>query len=122
MIGINDLWHTVAFGRKYKATVKDYEDGYRKLLDRSLKELPDVRIVICEPFELRKWKEFDPYRDVAKKIANDYKLTFVPFHSAFIKAAEIEGTDGKYWAWDGIHPSVSGHTLMRKVWRKHTGI
>lgn len=122
MVGINDLWHTVAFGRKYKGTVKDYEDGYRKLIEQSLKALPDVRIIICEPYELRKWAQFDPYRVVAKKLADDMNLTFVPFHSMFEKAVKSKGTDGKFWAWDGIHPTIPGHTLMRKVWRESTGL
>ena len=122
MIGINDLWHTLAFGKKYKGTVKDYETGFRTLIEETQKALPKVQIVICEPFELRKWEKFDPYRKVAKEIADEKKLTFVPFYSVFTKAAESEGTDGKFWAWDGIHPTIPGHSLMRGAWRKSVGI
>jgi lysophospholipase L1-like esterase len=61
LVGINDLWHTIAFGSKYKGTIKDYEEGFRNLIDRSLKEIPGVRVVICEPFTLRKWPEFAPW-------------------------------------------------------------
>ncbi|QTN34347.1 SGNH/GDSL hydrolase family protein [Akkermansiaceae bacterium] len=122
MVGINDLWHTVAFGSKYKGTVKDYEDGFRRLIEQSLAAIPGVRIIICEPFELRKWAEFDAYRKVARKLADDMNLTFVPFHEIFTKAAESKGTDGKFWAWDGIHPSIAGHTLMRRAWREAAGL
>jgi len=122
MVGINDLWHTVAFGSKYKGTVKDYEEGFRNLIEQSLASIPGVRIIVCEPFELRKWAEFDPYRKVAKKLADDMNLTFVPFHEIFLKAAESKGTDGKFWAWDGIHPTIAGHTLMRKAWREAVGL
>lgn len=122
MIGINDLWHTIAFGSKYKGTIKDYEDGYRRLIEQSRAAIPGVRIIICEPFELRKWANFDPYRDVAKKLAEEMKLTFVPFHSLFMKAVESKGTDGKFWAWDGIHPTIAGHTLMRRAWRNAAGL
>ncbi|PXA04080.1 lipolytic protein G-D-S-L family [Coraliomargarita sinensis] len=120
LVGINDLWHTVAFGSKYKGTVEDYETGYRELIERSQKEIPGVRIVICEPFELRNWKEFDPYREAAKRVAEEKHLTFVPFHSEFQKVAE--NPNSKFWAWDGIHPTIPGHALMCEVWREVVGI
>ena len=122
MVGINDLWHTVAFGCKYKGTIKDYEEGYRRLIEQTTTVVPGLRIVICEPFELRKWTEFDAYRAVAKKLADDMGLTFVPFHDLFLKAAASNGTDGKFWAWDGIHPTIAGHTLMRRAWREAVGL
>ena len=50
LIGVNDIWHKLS-GR-YNGTVEDYETGYRALLKRTLEALPDVRIVICEPFVL----------------------------------------------------------------------
>ena len=51
LIGVNDIWHKL--GGHYSGTVADYETGYRELLQRSLKELPGARIVVCEPFVLR---------------------------------------------------------------------
>jgi len=119
-IGVNDLWHTVAFGSKYKGTIEDYETGYRELIQRSQKEIPGVRVIICEPFELRDWPALDPYRVVARKLADEMKLTFVPFHAMFQEAAKT--TDKKFWAADGIHPSIPGHSLMRKAWREAVGI
>lgn len=119
-IGVNDLWHTVAFGSKYKGTIEDYETGYRELIKRSQKEIPGVRIIVCEPFELRDWPALDPYRAVARKLADEMKLTFVPFHSMFKEAAKT--IDKKFWAGDGIHPTIPGHTLMRKAWRQAVGI
>ena len=120
MVGINDLWHTVAFGSKYKGTIKDYEDGCRALIERSIKEIPGVRVVICEPFTLRKWPEFDPYRAVAKKLAEEMKLTFVPFQPMFDQAAKAAPTD--FWLWDGIHPTAAGNALMAQAWRQAVGI
>ena len=120
LVGINDLWHTVAFGSKYKGTVKDYEEGFRNLLERSLKEIPGVRLVVCEPFTLRKWPEFDPYRAAAKKVAEEMKLTYVPFQSVFDEAAKSAPTE--FWLWDGIHPTVPGHALMARAWREAVGV
>lgn len=44
LIGINDLWHTVAFGSKYKGTIDDYESGFRKLIERTCGGDPIPRI------------------------------------------------------------------------------
>ena len=53
MIGVNDYWHTVAFGSKYKGTVETYESGFKALMERTQKALPDTKIVICDPFVVR---------------------------------------------------------------------
>lgn len=123
LIGVNDLWHTLAFGQKYKGTVADYETGYRALLERTQKEVPGVRIVICEPFTLRTSDDFKvlaEYRAVAKKLAGEMKLTFVPFQSVFDEATKA--APAEFWLWDGIHPSPAGHALMLQAWRKAVGI
>ncbi len=125
LIGVNDIWHK--FNGRYDGTVETYETGYRDLLKRTLKEIPGVRIVICEPFVLRcgaitdKWfPEFDRRRAVAKKLADEFKLIFVPFQTMFDKA--LESAPPPFWARDGVHPSVPGHALMAQTWREITGL
>jgi lysophospholipase L1-like esterase len=120
LIGINDYWHTIAFGSKYNGTVDDYEMGYRDLVHRSQEEIPGVRVVICEPFTLRDWPKFDPYRAVARKIAEEQELTFVPFQQAFEDAAKT--VPKEFWLWDGIHPTPAGHALMVRAWRRTVGV
>ncbi len=51
LIGVNDLWHTL--DGKYKGTVEIYEKDYRALIARTQQALPEVKLVICEPFVLR---------------------------------------------------------------------
>jgi lysophospholipase L1-like esterase len=123
LIGVNDLWHTFAFGNKYKGTIKDYETGYRALIERTQKEIRGVRIVICEPFTTRTSDDFKPladYRAVAKKIAADMSLPFVPFQSAFDEA--LKAAPAEFWLTDGIHPSPAGHALMVETWRTAVGV
>ena len=123
MIGVNDLWHTLAFGQKYKGTIEDYETSYRALIERTLKEVPGVRIVICEPFTTRTSEDFKvlaQYRAVSKKLAEEKNLTFVPFQSLFDEASKA--APAEFWLWDGIHPSTSGHAIMADMWRQVTGI
>lgn len=126
LIGINDIWHTIAFGAKYQATIADYEEGYRQLIKDTLAAKADTRIVICEPFttrdnfKSREGKTAADYAVVAKKIADDMKLTFVAFQAEFDKACKA--APGKFWLSDGIHPSTAGHALMSQVWRRAVGI
>lgn len=123
LIGVNDLWHTFAFGNKYKATVADYETGYRELIDRSLEQIPGVQIVICEPFTTRTTDDFKAladYRAVAKKLADEKKLCFVPFQSLFDDA--VQAAPAEFWLWDGIHPSMAGYAIMVRKWRDVVGI
>lgn len=125
LIGVNDIWHKL--NGRYEGTVEDYETGYRELLERTLKELPGVRLVICEPFVLRcgavneRWfPEFDQRRAVAKKLADELKLLFVPFQAMFDTATQK--APPAYWAADGVHPTIAGHALMAKTWREVVGI
>ncbi len=125
LIGVNDIWHKLA-GR-YDGTVADYETGYRELLVRTRKEIPGVRIIVCEPFVLRcgavndDWfPEFDQRRAVARKLADEMGLALVPFQSMFDEAAKQ--APPSYWAGDGVHPTLAGHALMAKTWREVAGI
>ncbi len=126
LIGINDIWHTIAFGANYQGTIADYEEGYRQLIKDTLAAKADTRIVICEPFttrenfKSREGKTAADYAVVAKRIADDMKLTFVAFQTEFDKACKA--APGKFWLWDGIHPSTAGHALMSQVWRRAVGI
>jgi len=118
-IGVNDFWHTLTAG--YTGTIDTYIKDYHTLLDRTKKALPDVKLVICEPFAVKvkavddKWyPTFDLFRKAAKDIANEYGAAFVPFQSAFDKALEL--APGTYWTLDGVHPSIAGEALMAKTW------
>ena len=82
-------------------------------------------MVICEPFttrdnfKSREGKSAADYAAVTKKLAQEFKLTFVPFQSEFDKA--VKAAPAKFWLWDGIHPSQPGHAFMARVWRRHVG-
>ena len=126
LIGVNDIWHKL--NGRYDGTVESYEKGFDALLTRTREGLPDVQIVICEPFVLRcgaindKWvPEFDQRRAAAKKVAEKHKTLWVPFQTMFDEAVAA-GTPPNYWAGDGVHPSPAGHSLMAQAWRKVTGL
>ncbi len=121
LVGVNDYWHISK--HNYEGTVETYERDYRALIRRTRQALPEVTIVICEPFVLRcgevdqTWfPAFDGYRAAAKKIAAECKTIFVPFQSIFDKAAKNAPAD--YWAADGVHPTLAGAHLMAQAWLK----
>ncbi|MDR0834093.1 MAG: SGNH/GDSL hydrolase family protein [Candidatus Symbiothrix sp.] len=122
LIGVNDFWHA-KLGR-YEGTVETYETDYRALLTRTKKALPDVKIVICEPFIVHggsalddTWESgFAAYRTVARQLAREFDLTFVPFQAVYNEALTQAGSD--YWSTDGVHPSMAGAQLMAQAWIK----
>ena len=53
-------------------------------------------------------------------LAEEMRLTFVPFQTVFDEAAQE--APPAYWAGDGVHPTLAGHALMAKTWREAVGI
>lgn len=119
LIGVNDIWHRL--NGKYDGTPESYEKEYLALVDRTKQALPNVKLVICEPFVLRcgavndNWfPTFDQYRAAAKKVAETHGALFVPFQSMFDEACRIAPPE--HWAKDGVHPSPFGASLMAHTW------
>ena len=126
LIGVNDIGHSLDPQLNYKGTVEIYERDYHALIERTRKALPEVKLVVCEPFVLRcgavkdNWfPEFDKYRASAKRVAGKHHATFVPFQAMF--DAAIRYAPPEYWAGDGVHPSPAGAALMAHFWLKAVG-
>jgi len=120
LVGVNDYWHTLTNG--YTGTIETYRSDYTKLLDRTKQALPDVKLIIGEPFAVKgvravddKWyPAFDGFRQAAKEMADQYDAIFIPYQSIYDKA--IESAPGSYWTSDGVHPSLAGAELMAHAW------
>jgi lysophospholipase L1-like esterase len=122
LIGVNDIWHKL--NGNYDGTVEKYETDYKALVKQTKDALPDVELIICEPFVLRcgavnsSWfPEFDQYRAAAKRVAEEAGALFVPFHEVFERASKIAPPER--WAKDGVHPSADGAALMAHTWRRY---
>lgn len=121
LIGVNDFWHSL---NDYKGTVAVYEADFRKLLERTLKKFPDIKLIIGEPFVVsggtaiddRWFPDFPKYQQVAAKIAEDYKARFIPYQKVFDTA--LKDAPVSYWCPDGVHPSIAGAYLMKEAWIK----
>ena len=123
LIGVNDVWHEIE--GQNGVELERFEKMYRILLDDTLQKLPNLKIMLCEPFILKgsatvgKWEEFlqvKEYAKVVKKLAEEYKLYFLPLQDALDKAAEINGSE--YYAADGVHPTEAGAKLIAGEWVK----
>jgi len=120
LIGVNDYWHFR--NGEYDGTPEIYENDFRELLKRTKEALPDLKLLVCQPFILpgtsavdESWVEpFSAYQAIAKKISDEFGATWVPFQEAFDRAVEL--ADPTYWAADGVHPSMAGARLMAKTW------
>lgn len=119
LIGVNDMWHKLNGG--YAGTVADYEQGLLELLRQTHEQLPQTRIVVCEPFALRcgavndRWyPEFDERRAACRRVAEQLGCTLIPFQEMFDQA--VQQAPPEYWAGDGVHPTLAGHALMAKTW------
>lgn len=125
LIGVNDYWHFR--NGDYDGTPEIYENDYRQLLDRTRSALPQIKLVICQPFVLTgtsavddTWLEpFSAYQKIAVKIAHEFDAIWVPFQEAFDKALDL--APATYWAADGVHPSMAGAQLMAETWLEAIG-
>jgi len=121
LIGVNDFWHMV--NGNYDGDVNVYENDLRALLQRTKDELPDVKLVIGEPFAVKggsaindKWSSFDDYRAANKKVADEFSASWIPYHRVFEEALNEAGVD--FWCPDGVHPSMAGAYLMKEAWMR----
>ena len=120
LIGVNDYWHRLHHG--YEGSAQSYLDQYKKLIESTLKTLPNVKLIIGEPFALPgiqavtdEWfPEFDGYREAAKQIAKTYQAKWVPYQQIFEQASKQ--VPASYWTYDGVHTTLAGAQLMAEAW------
>lgn len=123
LIGVNDTWH--GFGSNNGVEIPRFEQFYRMLLEWTLQDRPNVKLVLCEPFVLLcgavkpEWvPEMDQRRTVTRKMAKEFDTLFIPFQDIF--DAALKQAPANYWLGDGVHPTCAGHQLMAEAWLKTT--
>ncbi len=119
LVGINDYWHVLSHG--YKGTVDIYRNDYRALLRRTKEALPEVKLIIGEPFAIlgtavnSSWfPALEAYQQAAAELAAEFDAAFVPYQKVF--NAALKRAPGAYWSADGVHPSMAGSQLMAEAW------
>ncbi|MBO5822648.1 MAG: SGNH/GDSL hydrolase family protein [Lentisphaeria bacterium] len=122
LVGVNDTWHEFAWQNGVE--VERYEQIYRMLLEWTKAELPNVKLVLCEPFCLlselvtQEWvAEVRQRGEVVKKLAAEFDATFVPLQQLLEDAAAKAGDNLKILR-DGVHPTLLGAQIIADQWLK----
>ncbi len=125
LIGVNDVWHEFIECPNGVDAEKFYKI-YDMLIEEVKEALPDIKIMILEPFVLKgfgteeRWAEFDKEvklrAQMAKKIADKHNLSFIPLQDGFDSLAKDIQPD--YWLGDGVHPTAMGHEFIKNEWIK----
>lgn len=122
LIGVNDFWRTKDSGASN--TPEQYKSQLKELVETTLASLPEVKLIIGEPFAVNGVKhvddswypEFPKYQQAAAEIAKEFNATFLPYQQIF--DAALKQNDGAYWTTDGVHTSMAGANLMAESWLK----
>jgi lysophospholipase L1-like esterase len=124
LIGINDVWRR--YDRNLPTSAGDFARNYRRLLEQAREALPNLRIILMEPFVLpvpedrRQWREdLDPKIEIVRQLARDFETAYVPLDGLFAAASAIQPP--AFWAADGVHPSPAGHGLIAHAWLRAVG-
>lgn len=120
LIGVNDVSHELT--QKCGVTPEKFQKIYCMLIDEIVEALPDIKIIIMEPFVCKgihteeRWEEFScevkKLAAASKHVADKYSLEFVPLQDIFDEVT----SDGnaRYWSVDGIHPTAAGHQIIKE--------
>ncbi len=121
LIGVNDTWHGIQHGDDRRVPVDRYAAVYRRLLEDARAALPDVKLVLCDPFVLlcgdvsEAWlPEINQRRQVVGELCEAFGARRVDFQRVFDDAAAA--APAEYWLHDGVHPTMAGHRLMADAW------
>lgn len=124
LVGVNDSRPTMA---EPLNSVEQFETEYRDLLQVTRDALPEVRLVLCEPFvvpcgaiQARAAEDIIARGDAVNRLADDFDAAVVPLQEVFEEA--LKSAPAEYWAFDGIHPTAQGHWLITQAWLRATGL
>jgi lysophospholipase L1-like esterase len=117
LVGVNDAIRTPR-----PALAPDvFADTYRELLAETRRALPDISLVLCEPFALPVGEvtgadlaTIADYGLIVRELADATGAILVPLQRVFTEAQQR--APAVYWSFDGIHPNAQGHWLIAQAW------
>nr|WP_300834089.1 SGNH/GDSL hydrolase family protein [uncultured Acetatifactor sp.] len=128
LIGVNDVWHE--FGNHDGVSVLLFEEVYRILLRETFAALPQTRLILMGayvmpgPATTPDWDVFSgevaARREVTRKLAEEFGLTYVDLQEAFDEAQKK--FPAQRWTGDGVHPTAAGHEVIAVAWKKAAGV
>ena len=125
LIGVNDAWHDF-YENPNGVDAEKFFKIYDMLIDEIKTALPDIKMMILEPFCLKTseiegiWEEFSKEvkaRSIkAEEIAQKHKLPYVKLQAGLDELCKIR--EASYWLSDGVHPTAKGHEFIKNEWIK----
>lgn len=122
LVGVNDVWHELDFEAGVDA--QKFRKVYAMLLQEVLEELPQVKLLLIEPFVLKGSSTecyYDALRegvevraDIVRSLAQEYQLPVLALQRDLDALQESAGEG--YWLYDGAHPTVYFHQYIADKW------
>lgn len=122
LVGVNDVWHEKEW--QNGVSTPKFKKIYGMLLEEVQEALPDIKIMLMEPFVLDgpattdsiEWfrKEVGQRAEATKELAHEYNLPFVPLQEDLDRLAQIAPTT--HWLVDGVHPTPFFHQYLGDKW------
>ncbi|MGN0867191.1 MAG: SGNH/GDSL hydrolase family protein [Oligosphaeraceae bacterium] len=125
LVGINDLWHekTCQDG----VEIPRFAQFYRMLLEWTRTTLPEIRLVLMEPFAglmgdvQAEWLEdVDQRCQIVRQLAREFGAALVPTREILQNA--LREAPVEYWLVDGVHPAPPFHQRLADAWLQATGL
>lgn len=124
LVGINDV------ESPFNPTGTDiarWEKIYRMLIEETKERLPNIKIMLCEPFTVyidetlsrsHKWRieTIEKYKKLLQTFVKEYDLQVVWLHDKINQLSAQNGA--KNYLYDGTHPSIAGSKLIADEWLK----
>ena len=129
LIGVNDVWHEL--GSQNGVATPKFEKIYTMLIEEVLEALPDIKMMILEPYALPgaategvledgrdKYtvfrKDTEEKAAACRRVAQKFNIPFVPLQAKLDEMQKAYGTESV--SGDGVHPNVTGHLLIARAW------
>ena len=129
LMGVNDVWHELGW-QNGVATPK-FEKIYTMLIEEVLEALPNIKLMILEPYALPgaategvledgrdKYtvfrKDTEDKAAACRRVAEKFNIPFVPLQAKLDEMQKAYGTESV--SGDGVHPNVTGHLLIARAW------
>lgn len=117
MIGINDVWRQ--FDQPTITESHVYPEEYRETLEELVTMTKVEGLVLMTPFYIEPnrtdWmrERMDEYGAIVREVAERHHTLFVDTQAAFDRV--LEHIYPATLAWDRVHPSMPGHTLLARA-------
>jgi len=126
LIGVNDTWNYLYLG--IGSSPEGFHNIYHKLLEDTRQRLPDIQLILCDPFLLvtgqvtTDWlDDLSQRQSSVSELAREFEAVHVPFQAALDQQV-AGGIPPHQLLEDGVHPTQKGHRILADCWLDAVGL